>query len=201
MEKPAPVDHPVLDPIQRRWSPRAFDPRPVEPEKLRSALEAARWAPSSFNEQPWSLILAFRENEAAFERACACLAEPNRAWAPRAPVLFFAVARDHFERTGNANRVCVHDVGLAMAQFSIQATALGLFVHQMAGIDREAVRSTYELPPGHEPVAGGAVGYPGDPDELPEKYREAERAPRSRRALSEWVFEDGWNKPAGIVSG
>src|SRR5262245_60647726 len=104
MERPAPTDHPIHELLARRWSPRAFDARPIEPEKLSSLFEAARWAPSSFNEQPWSFLLARREEPASFARMLECLVDANQAWAKDAPVLILTVARLRFTRNGAENR-------------------------------------------------------------------------------------------------
>ena len=130
--KHAQPDHPILDCIAHRWSPYLFDPRGVEPEKLRSCLEAARWAASSFNEQPWSFLLARREETDEFHRMLGCLVESNQAWARHAGVLMLSVVSEKFVRNGNPNRVADHDLGLAVGNLCCQATQLGLCVHQMA---------------------------------------------------------------------
>src|SRR5438067_11420928 len=111
MEKPAPAEHPIHELIARRWSPRLFSDRAVEPEKLRSVLEAARWAPSSFNEQPWSFIVATKDDPAEYERLLGCLVEFNQGWAKAAPVLFISVASLRFSRNQKENRHGMHDVG------------------------------------------------------------------------------------------
>ena len=201
MEKPADARYPVHDLIRRRWSPRAFADRPVEPEKLRSLLEAARWAPSSFNEQPWSFIIATRENREEFERMLSCLVEGNVAWTKNAPVLMLSVAELKFERTGKPNRHAFHDVGLAAENLVIQATALGLVVHQMAGIHVEKAREVYHIPEGYEAVAGIAVGYPGDPATLPEPLREREQALRARKPLESFVFTGRWGQASPVLDG
>ena len=199
MERPAPTAHPIHELLARRWSPRAFHPRPVEPEKLRSLLEAARWAPSSYNEQPWSYIVATKEDPGEFSRLLACLVEGNQAWAKDAPVLLLSVASRRFARNGKENCHAFHDVGLASGNFVIQATAMGLFVHQMAGILPDKARETFGIPEGHEPVAGIALGYPGDPETLPERLRAAETAPRTRKALESFVFTGRWGQTSPVV--
>jgi nitroreductase len=201
MEKPTDARYPIHDLIRRRWSPRAFADRPVEPEKLRSLLEAARWAPSSFNEQPWNFIVATRENGEEFERMLSCLVEGNVAWAKNAPVLMLSVAKLKFERTGKPNRHAFHDVGLAAENLVIQATALGLVVHQMAGIQVDKAREVYRIPEGYEAVAGIAVGYPGDPATLPEPLREREQAPRTRKPLESFVFTSRWGQASPVLDG
>lgn len=193
---PAPTAHPVHELVRHRWSTVVFDDRPVPDDVLRSVLAAARWAPSSFNEQPWSYLVARREDGEAFGRMLSTLTEGNRRWAEEAPVLMISLASTVFERNGEENRHAFHDVGQASAQLSLQATALGLSVHQMAGFHPDRVRELYDLPPEVEPVAAMALGYPGDPDEAPEERRERELSPRRRDPLPEFVFEGGWGEPA-----
>ncbi len=200
MEKPAETEHPVHELFQRRWSPRAFDARPVEPEKLRSMLEAARWAASCFNEQPWSFIVAAKDDESdAYERLLSCLVEANALWAGRAPVLMISVARLTFARNGKPNRHAFHDTGQAAAHLALQATASGLAIHQMAGFDVARAREQFNIPEGFEPVAAIAVGYPSDPEVLPEDLRAKELAPRTRRPLEEFVFGGDWEQPSPLV--
>lgn len=200
MEKPAETEHPTHELIRRRWSPRAFDARAVEPEKLRSVLEAARWAASCFNEQPWSFIVAAKDSEGdVYERLLGCLAESNALWAGRAPVLMISVARLAFQRNDKPNRHAFHDTGQAAAHLALQATALGLSVHQMAGFDAARVRAQFHIPEGFEPVAAIALGYPGDPADLPENLREKELAPRTRKPLAEFVFGESWGQTSALV--
>ena len=144
--KEATPDHPVLDVIKKRWSPRAFADRRVEPETLKQLLEAARWAASSFNEQPWRFILATKDEPEHYARVLDCLIEGNQAWAQHAPVLMLTVARKTFTRNGKPNRHAWHDVGLAMGNMVAQATALGLLLHQMAGILPEKARVVFAIP-------------------------------------------------------
>jgi len=188
---------PLLEPIARRWSPRAFSERPVEPEKIGSLLEAARWAPSSFNEPPWRFLVAARhEDPEGFERLANCLVEGNRSWASRAPVLILTIAKTYFgDNPEKKNRHAWHDVGLAAAQLVLQATALGLSTHFMAGFDRGKAREVFEIPEGYEPVAVIAVGYRGDPASLPPELQERERAPRSRKPLEEIAFRGRFGEP------
>lgn len=195
MEKPADTQYPIHDLLRRRWSPRAFDDRPIEPEKLLSLCEAARWAPSSNNEQPWRFIVANKDHETEWNRLLACLVEGNRKWAYRAPVLILSVASLNFEDDSTPNRHAFHDTGMAVENLVLQATALGLSVHQMAGFDVEKARADLKIPSGYEPVAMIAVGYPGDLASLPDRLRERELQPRSRRPISEWTFSGQWGEP------
>jgi nitroreductase len=199
MRNPAPVDHPVHELIRERWSPRAFADRSVAPRVLCSLFEAARWAPSSFNEQPWSFIVARRDEADEFARLLACLVAANQAWARRAPVLAVSVAALEFARDGRPNRHALHDVGLAAAQLTLQAGALGLAVHQMAGIDRDKVRATYGIPEGFEPVTALAIGYPGESASPPQELGDRERAPRRRKPLSEFIFAGQWGATARLA--
>lgn len=202
MEKLADSKHPIHDLLRRRWSPRVFSDHAVEPEKLRSLLEAARWAPSSYNEQPWSFFVATKENPVEYERLLSCLVEGNQRWAKRAGVLMLSVAKLHFERPpgrGTPNRHAFHDVGLAVENLVVQATALGLVVHQMAGFHLEKARELFRIPEGYEPVAAIALGYAGDPATLPEPLRERELAPRTRKPLEEFVFTGQWGQTSPLV--
>lgn len=201
MEKPAETRYPVHDLLRRRWSPRAFSDRMVEPDTLRSLLEAARWAPSSYNEQPWSFIVASKDDPAEFGRLLSCLVEGNIQWAQRAPVLMVSVARLTFEENGKPNRHAFHDVGQAIANLTVQATAHGLAVHQMAGFHPEKVREVFGVPDQYEPVAGIVLGYPGDPETLPEGLRKREVAPRHRKPITEFVFTGRWGNTSPVVAG
>jgi nitroreductase len=199
MEKLAVTDYPIEDILRRRWSPRAFSDRMVEREKLRNLFEAARWAASSFNEQPWYFIVATKQNIEQYTILLDCLVEKNQQWARLAPVLMVSVAKLSFVKTGKPNRHAFHDVGLAMGNLIVQATAMDLFVHQMAGIVSEKVREAYGIPDNYEPVAGVALGYPADVDVLPEPFREQELAPRKRKPIESFVFQRAWGETSSLV--
>jgi nitroreductase len=199
MEKPAKTQYPIHDLLMRRWSPRAFAERPVEPDTLRSLFEASRWAPSSNNEQPWRFLVASKESKADWDRLFACLVEGNQKWAHRAPVLMLSVARLKFG-DGSPNRHAFYDTGMAVENLVIQATALGLFIHQMAGFRVDQARVECKIPDGYEPVAMIAVGYPGDPATLPDYLRERELKPRERNSISEFVFSGSWGIPSPAVT-
>ena len=200
IEKSADTQYPINDLLRQRWSPLAFSDQMVEPEKLCSVLEAARWAASSYNEQPWSFIVATKDNQGEFERLLSCLAEGNQEWASNAPVLMISVAKLHFERNGVENRHAFHDVGAAATQLAIQATANGLFIHQMAGFDVPKTREIYSIPEGYEPVAAIALSYQGDPQTLSEKLQQRELTPRSRKLLEKFVFSGAWNQASPLVT-
>jgi nitroreductase len=200
MEKVADTIYPIETLLKQRWSPRAFSDRPVEPEKLLSLWEAARWSASCANEQPWYFIVATKQNEAEYARLLSCLRENNQQWAQHAPVLMVSVAKLAFEANGQANRYAFHDVGLAVANFITQATALGLFVHQMAGFYPDKVRELYGVPEGFEPVAGIVLGYQGDPTGLPEDLKQRELAQRARKPIESFVFEHTWGQISPLVT-
>lgn len=194
MEKPAATQFPIHDLLSRRWSPRTFTERPVEPEKVQRLLEAARWAPSCFNEQPWVFILATADQPAEYSKLLSCLVAGNQVWAKRAPLLMISVAKLHFDHNGQPNPHAFHDVGLAVGNLVVQATAMDLVVHQMAGILQETIREFYSLPTGYDPLTGLAIGYQGDLHALPDMLREREQASRSRKALKEFVFSESWGR-------
>lgn len=197
MEKPATTDFPLEPVIARRWSPRAYEPdRPVADTDLRTCLEAARWAPSCFNEQPWRFLVFDHRDPEAQAKAHDCLSEGN-AWAKRAPVLILSVAKLTFTHNGKPNRHAAYDVGAATVSLALQATALGMFAHQMAGFDSAKARAAFAIPDDYEPMAMMALGYSGKVEALPERQRASELAPRSRRPMAEIAFHGRWN--ASIV--
>ena len=194
MEKPADTAHPIHDLLRRRWSPRAFGARGVTAAQLASLFEAARWAPSSFNGQPWHYIVATRDDRAAFARLLDCLRPQNVRWAQHAPVLILAVAQLSMSAERGLNRHALHDVGLANENLALQAVALGLVAHQMAGFSPDKARAIYGIPEGYEAITAIAVGYPGDPEDLPPEIKARELQPRERRPLSAFVFSDAWGR-------
>jgi len=194
LEKLANTEYPIHEALQERFSPLAFAEQSVEPEKLKSVLEAARWAASSYNEQPWSFIVATKENPEQFNRLLSCLAEGNQEWAKNAPVLMLSVAKLHFEKNGVENRHAFHDVGQAVANLAIQATVLGLRLHQMAGFDVSKARELFNIPTEYEPVAAIALGYQGDPQSLPENLKARELSQRSRKPIESFAFTGSWGQ-------
>jgi nitroreductase len=198
--KRAVTSYPIHELLSQRWSPRAFCDKPVEPEKLLSLLEAARWAPSSNNEQPWRFILATRDNPAEFEKVLSCLMEGNVAWAKRAYALILTVAKLSFNLAGRPNRHTFHDVGAATENLALQATALGLVVHPMAGIYPQKARELFEIPDDFDVVAALAIGYPADASSLSPELRERELAPRKRKPLNDLVFSGRWGQSSPLVA-
>jgi len=200
MQKPAVTDAPIHALIKDRWSPRAFSEQPVQPEILRSLFEAARWAPSSNNEQPWAYLVATKEDAQNFANMLGVLVEFNAGWAKGAPVLALSVAHLKTNRDSKPNRVALHDVGSATAQLTFEANTRGLLVHQMAGFDAGKARQTFAIPADWEPVAAMAIGYPGNPESLPDKLRERELAPRTRKSVGEFVMTGSWGHTAPFVT-
>ena len=194
MQKLADTTYPIEPLLKQRWSPRAFAERPVEIDKLLSLWEAARWSASCTNQQPWYFIVATKEDKTEYARLLSCLRENNQLWASQAPVLMVSVAKLAFDANGQPNRYAFHDVGLAVANLIVQATALGLFVHQMAGFYPDKVRELYGVPEDFEPVAGIVLGYPGDPAILPEELQQRELAPRARKPVETFVFQGTWGQ-------
>jgi len=196
VHKPAPTDHPIVELVADRWSPRAIDAqRPVEKEKLARLFEAARWAPSCFNEQPWRYLVLDGSDPEARRKAEDCLAEGN-AWAKQAPVLLIGVAREAFTHNGKPNRHAAHDLGAASLAVALQASALGLVAHQMGGFDPARARSSCAIPEGYEPFTMIAIGYPGDVENLPAAAQKSETGPRSRRPQRDFVFFGRWPQSA-----
>ena len=198
--KPAHTSVPVHDLIRHRWSPRVFESRPVEADKLRSLFEAARWAASSYNAQPWSFIVGTKDDPTNYQRVLDCFVEFNQGWAKSAPVLALSVAQMKFGHNDQPNSHAFHDVGQAAATLQLQAEELGLSVHQMAGILPDKAREIFKIPEGYNVVAGFAIGYPGDPAHLPEQLRATEVAPRERKALNSFVFTGEWGKTSPFVA-
>ena len=198
-QKQANPDHPINELIARRWSPYVFADRPVSTEDLRSAFEAARWAASSYNEQPWSYIVAVKHDEDAFQTLLSCLVEGNQGWASAAPVLAIGCTNLKFTRNGQPNAAAVHDLGLASANLTLEATARGLFVHQMIGILPDKARELYRIPEGIQPVTGLAIGYAADLNTRSSEYQARDLASRGRKTLSQFVFGGEWGSASQIT--
>jgi nitroreductase len=197
--RPASVSVPIHEIISHRWSPRAFESRPIEREKLHSLFEAARWASSSYNAQPWFYIVATKDDAENYRKILNCFVEFNQGWAVNAPVLAISVAHTTFD-DGRPNRHAFHDVGQASSGLALQATAHGLQVHQMAGILPDKAKELFAIPDGYEAVAGMAIGYPGDPAQLHDQLRERELAPRSRKPLDSFIFTGKWGQVSPVLA-
>ena len=184
-------DYPIHQLIKERWSPRVFDEKPVEPEKLHSIFEAARWAASSMNEQPWRFIYAHKGTP-EYDKIVDCLMEFNQGWAPNAQVLILSAYKENFD-SGKENFHASHDLGLAVGNLSLQAQSLGLAVHQMAGLYWQKAQEVFNVPEGFHIATCIAIGYyGGDITKLNDDLQKSETAGRSRKSQSEIAFEGKW---------
>jgi len=183
--------------IKNRRSTRAYSAKPVPAEDLQALFEAARWAPSAMNEQPWRFIYADRnENPEGYHKLLECLAEGNRIWAQHAPVLLLTIAKTAFTATGSDYAHAWHDVGLATGNLLAQATELGLYVHLMGGFSADKATELLQLPEGYKPVVMASIGYLGDIEQLSDNLKARELAPRTRKPLSELVYNSTWGNSA-----
>lgn len=182
--------------LLERWSPRAFADRDVSAADLKTIFEAGRWAPSSYNEQPWRFFVGHRGSE-TYDKILDALVPFNQEWARSAPVLILGVAKTRFSHNDTPNNYATHDLGAAMALMAVQATALGLAAHQMAGFDWGKAREVFGIPETYAMGSVMAIGYHGELSDLPEKFQAQEQAPRSRKPLSEIVLSD-WEQPADL---
>jgi nitroreductase len=176
--------------IARRWSPRSYAPRTIEPEKVRAIFEAARWSASCFNEQPWRFVIATRDNPAEFARLLGLLVEKNQAWAKDAGLLGITTGKRTFTANGSPDRFHMHDAGMALKSIMLQSTAMGLQAHGMAGFDAHRARTEFAIPDDFEVGAAFVVGYVEGPFNPPET--------RTRHSLSNQVFTGTWGTPAEI---
>jgi len=201
LKKLADTKYPIEEALRRRCSTLAFGDRPVEVTKLQQLFEAARWAPSSFNEQPWSFVLTMKhDGQEDYERLLGCLMANNREWARRAPVLVLSIAKHHHETGGKVNPYSFHDVGLATENLTVQATALDLFVHLIAGFDAARARELFMIPETHQPVCVIAIGYFGNLEILTPEQQRRELSPRHRRPFKEFVYAGRWGNPTELIS-
>lgn len=185
------VDKPVLDIIASRRSLRAFADSLLSQVQIDTLFEAARWAPSSVNEQPWRYLYATR-NLPLWQTILETLNEGNQVWAKHAPLLVVSMLVKNYSKTGRPNATASYDLGAANAFLSLQATAMGLNVHQMGGYNRESLRERLNIPAEYDPTVILAIGYPGDPEELPEPLRLRELAPRLRKTRATFVMNESF---------
>jgi nitroreductase len=195
--KQAPAVDGVLPVIHHRWSPRSFSSRDVAPADLAKLFEAARWAPSSYNEQPWRFLVGAR-NSLTYKKIFDSLLPFNQAWAAHAPVLILGAAKTKFSHNDTPNGFAVFDLGAASGYLVLQAAALGLSTHQMAGYDQTAARQAFEIPDTYALGSVIALGYQGEPSALSnERMLAQELAPRQRKPLKDFVFS-AWGSPADL---
>lgn len=198
-KKKALTDYPIHELLAERWSPYAFQDRPVSQADLRSLFEAARWSASSYNEQPWSYLVATKENPDHFQQLLWCLVEANQIWAQNAPVLALGIASLRFTRNNQENKAAIHDLGLASGNLVVEATARGICVHEMIGILPDKARDLFDIPEGFEAWTAMAIGYQGDPITLPDALKERDLSPRQRKPLDQFVFSGKWGNPSSLV--
>jgi nitroreductase len=194
--KHGPAESGVNDLILKRWSPRSFAARPVASEDLKKIFTAAAWAASSSNEQPWRFFVG-KKGDAAYAKIFDSLVPFNQDWAKSAPVLVLSIAKKTFTKNQQPNGWALHDTGAASANMTLEATALGLHTHGMAGYDKDKARASFSIPDDFDPGAVWAIGYLGDPDVLPDHLKEMEKSPRTRKPLAEFVLE-AWDSPATL---
>jgi nitroreductase len=197
MLKPAISSVPLQETIANRWSGRAYDAsKSVSHEQVITLLEAARWAPSCFGDQPWRFIVWDKNTDAdAWQQAFECLAPSNQTWVKAAPILMLSCADTLFGHNQSPNRWGQHDTGAAAENLCLQAAHLGLMAHQMGGFNSDLAREKFAIPAQYTPMAMIAVGYAGDPNLLPEELKQRELAERKRKALGELFFDGVWDKP------
>ncbi|MEE8388521.1 MAG: nitroreductase family protein [Acidiferrobacterales bacterium] len=198
IEKLADTQHPIHEVLARRWSGRAFETTPLTREQIVTLMEAARWAPSCFNDQPWCYLVWDKSSDpGSWQKAFACLGEGNQSWVIDAPLLLAACADSEFtKKPGKPNRWGQHDTGAASTCLCIQASAMGLMAHQMGGFDSEKLRAAFNIPQRYTPMAMITVGHPvASAEQLDQDRKARELAPRERYPLDEKFFEATWGTP------
>ena len=192
------LEHEIMPVLTQRRSPRAYSDQVVPAAVVEQVFTAASSAASCYGEQPWRYLMGSQASSPeAHAKILSSFMEFNQAWAKQAPVLAVGVAKLTFSHDGNANGWAKYDVGQATATLAVQATELGLQIHQMAGFSPDALRAAFNIPEGFEPVVVFTLGYPGPASDLPDGLREKETAPRVRKPLAEFLFEGAWPTPAG----
>jgi nitroreductase len=191
------LDFPVHPLIAARWSPRAFDSRPVESVKLQRIFEAARWAASSSNLQPWYFIVGIKGDE-AYDKIFGTLVEFNQLWAVNAPLLVLAISKTTNQR-GELNKSYAYDLGQAVATLSLQAVSEGIYTHQMGGFDASRAAGLFDIPEEYKILVSFALGYLGDPDALHHKLQKLETSPRMRHSAREFVFTGSFGQTASFL--
>lgn len=197
-DRTATTDHPINQLLAARWSPYGFQDKAVPAADLCALFEAARWSASSYNEQPWRFFIAQKEQPAQFKRLLSCLVEGNQKWAQAAPVLVLAAVNLKFAGRDADNPAALHDLGLATANMAIEATARGLCIHPMIGILADQARQLYQIPQEAVACTAIAIGYPEDPEKMPDNLKKRDLSPRHRKPLSEFLFAEKWGNTATL---
>jgi len=191
-------NYPLNELIKKRWSPVGFSSREIESEKIQSMFEAARWAPSSYNEQPWSFIFATKQNESVYSKILECIFDGNTSWAKNAPLLILGITSKTFSRNGNINNHAEYDLGQAVTNLTMQATADGLFLHQMAGFNPVKAVKLFKVPDNQKIVVAIAAGYLAKEKDLPEMFVARDSAERERKNISEFVFSGNFGEKSDL---
>jgi nitroreductase len=194
------IPDPIHPLIRARWSPYGFSARPVEPHDLAALFDAARHAPSAFNAQPWRYIAALR-GEPCFDRILGCLVPTNQAWARHAGALALGAVQEEYPHNGKPNAAALHDLGSASAHLCFEATSRGISVHQMVGLDAARAQQEFAVPAGFRVFTAVAIGYAGDPGDVPAEVLARDAARRPRHPTAGFVFGEDWGKPASFVPG
>lgn len=200
LEKPAITQVPIHELLAKRWSPRAFDPKkPVTTTQILALIEAARWAPSCYGEEPWRFLICDQtQDPSSWEKALQCLAPANQIWAKNAPLLLIAIANNEFiagPKAGHPNRWAQYDTGAASENICLQAINLGLMSHQMGGFSPEKITTAFQLPENVTCMTVIAIGYQADPQNLEDDYYQREIEQRQRRPLETCFFAGQWDQP------
>jgi nitroreductase len=185
--------------LEKRYSPKAFNDKKIEQDTLIKLLEAARWSPSSMNEQPWRFIAGVKGEDDTYEKIYDTLVEGNKPWAKNAPVLILTVAANVYERNGQPNRHAGYDLGQAIANLTFQATAQDLYVHQMGGFSAQKAKELFDIPEGFTPMSVAALGHLGNAEDLPENVRPADKSKRKRKELEEIVFQNYFGNKSELI--
>jgi nitroreductase len=195
--KPATTQQPIHEIIANRWSGRAYDAsKPVSKEQIISLLEAARWAPSCFGDEPWRYVVCNKaDNMPAWQAAFDCLVPGNQGWAVNAPVLLLICADTVFRANGKPNKWAPYDTGAATENLCLQAAASGLMAHQMGGFDADKARASFKVPERYQILPMVTVGYQAPVDALSDEVKERELAARNRQPLGELFFDGAWENP------
>lgn len=189
MQKPTSNNFPISDLFKHRWSPRAYSDKPVEKEKLQSIFEAARWAPSARNEQPWRFIIG-QKGDGSWEKIFESLVEWNQKWTAKAPVLVLNLGKKYYKYKHLPNETYQYDTGQAVAMMVTEAVNQGLIAHQMSGFHPEKAIKLFQIRDDYQPISVTAFGYYGDPELLPLEMKNSEFEGRKRRPLDETVFSN-----------
>ena len=194
--KPALTQVAINETIANRWSGRAYNSEKiVNHDQIIALVEAARWAPSCFGDQPWRFILCNKNTDAqSWQQGFSCLGESNQVWVKDAPLLLVVCADNLFSHNLQTNRWAQYDTGAASENLCLQASSMGLMAHQMGGFDAVAARAAFSIPEQFTLMTIISVGYPADTENLTPEIFSREAAARKRKPLNELVFASNWGQ-------